>query len=83
MLQAARDFHAMTGQLRGVKLAGGIRTSKQAVHYLVMVNEIAGPAWLTPDLFRFGASALLDDLVMQRHKIANGHYDSSDYVSAQ
>jgi deoxyribose-phosphate aldolase len=83
MLQAARDFHAMTGQLRGVKLAGGIRTSKQAVHYLVMVNETAGPAWLTPELFRFGASALLDDLVMQRHKIANGHYDSSDYVSAQ
>jgi deoxyribose-phosphate aldolase len=82
MLQAARDFHALTGQLRGVKLAGGIRTSKQALHYLVMASEVAGPSWLTPALFRFGASALLNDLLMQRHKIASGRYDSSDYVSA-
>ena len=82
MLQAARDFHALTGQLRGVKLAGGIRTSKQAVHYLVMVSEVAGSPWLTPALFRFGASALLNDLVMQRHKLASGHYDSGVYVSA-
>jgi deoxyribose-phosphate aldolase len=81
MLQAARDFAAQTGELRGVKLAGGIRTSKEAVRYLVMVNEVADERWLTPSLFRFGASSLLNDLLLQRHKLSTGAYDSSDYVT--
>jgi deoxyribose-phosphate aldolase len=82
MLQAVRDFAASHGQLRGVKLAGGIRSSKDAVRYLVMVNEVAGERWLTPDLFRFGASSLLNDLLLQRHKLATGAYDGADYVPA-
>ena len=81
MLQAARDFADLSGDLRGVKLAGGIRTSKEAVRYLVMVNEVAGEQWLTPDLFRFGASSLLNDLLQQRHKLATGNYDGPDYVT--
>jgi deoxyribose-phosphate aldolase len=81
MLEAARDFAAITGDLRGVKLAGGIRTSKEAVRYLVMVNEVAGEQWLTPKLFRFGASSLLNDLLQQRHKLASGSYDGPDYVT--
>ncbi len=81
MLQAVRDFAAETGERRGVKLAGGIRTSKEAVRYLVMVNEVAGEAWLTPDLFRFGASSLLNDLLLQRHKLTTGGYDGPDYVT--
>jgi len=81
MLQAVRDFAARTGQLRGVKLAGGVRTSKDAIRYLVMVNEIAGERWLTPDLFRFGASALLNDLLLQRHKLTTGAYDGPDYIA--
>ncbi|MGX7680911.1 deoxyribose-phosphate aldolase [Jatrophihabitans sp. DSM 45814] len=81
MLQAARDFAALTGAVRGVKLAGGIRTTKEAVRYLVMVNEVAGDRWLTPDAFRFGASTLLNDLLQQRHKLTTGAYDGPDYVS--
>ena len=81
MLQAVRDFADLSGDLRGVKLAGGIRTSKEAVRYLVMVNEVAGEQWLTPDLFRFGASSLLNDLLQQRHKLATGNYDGPDYVT--
>ncbi len=81
MLEAVRDFASATGDLRGVKLAGGIRTTKEAVRYLVMVNEVAGERWLTPSLFRFGASSLLNDLLLQRHKLATGAYDSPDYVS--
>lgn len=81
MLEAVRDFAAATMQRRGVKLAGGIRTTKEAVRYLVMVNEVAGEAWLTPDLFRFGASSLLNDLLLQRHKLTTGGYDGPDYVS--
>ena len=81
MLQAVRDFRARTGSLRGVKLAGGIRTTKEAVRYLVMVNETAGEEWLTPDLFRFGASSLLNDLLQQRHKLSTGAYDGPDYVT--
>jgi deoxyribose-phosphate aldolase len=81
MLQAVRDFAAAGGQRRGVKLAGGIRAAKEAVRYLVMVNEVAGEEWLTPDLFRFGASSLLNDLLLQRHKLATGAYDGPDYVS--
>ncbi len=81
MLEAVRDFAAATGELRGVKLAGGIRSSKDAVRYLVMVNEVAGEQWLTPALFRFGASSLLNDLLQQRHKLTTGAYDGPDYVS--
>ncbi|HET6208730.1 MAG TPA: deoxyribose-phosphate aldolase [Jatrophihabitans sp.] len=81
MLQAVRDFAARTGSVRGVKLAGGIRTSKEAIRYLVMVNEVAGERWLHPSTFRFGASTLLNDLLQQRHKLATGSYDGADYVS--
>jgi deoxyribose-phosphate aldolase len=81
MLQAVRDWHARTGQHRGVKPAGGIRTTKDAVRYLVAVHEVAGPAWLTPTLFRFGASSLLNDLVMQRRTQQDGHYSGPDYVT--
>jgi deoxyribose-phosphate aldolase len=81
MLQAARDFAARTGEVRGVKLAGGIRTTKEAVRYLVMVNEVAGERWLHPETFRFGASTLLNDLLQQRHKLSTGAYDGPDYVS--
>ncbi len=81
MLEAVRDYAEVTGDVRGVKLAGGIRTSKEAVRYLVMVNEVAGDAWLTPRLFRFGASSLLNDLLLQRHKLATGSYDGPDYVT--
>jgi deoxyribose-phosphate aldolase len=81
MLQAVRDFAQLGGQRRGVKSAGGIRATKEAVRYLVLVNEVAGPEWLTPDLFRFGASSLLNDLLLQRHKQATGRYWSSDYLT--
>jgi deoxyribose-phosphate aldolase len=81
MLEAVRDFAAASGELRGVKLAGGIRSSKEAVRYLVMVNEVAGESWLTPNLFRFGASSLLNDLLLQRHKLTTGAYDGPDYVT--
>ena len=81
MLEAVRDFAASTGDVRGVKLAGGIRTTKDAVRYLVLVNETVGEQWLTPSLFRFGASGLLNDLLQQRHKLATGHYDGPDYVT--
>jgi deoxyribose-phosphate aldolase len=81
MLQAVRDFAARTGSVRGVKLAGGIRTSKEAIRYLVMVNEVAGERWLHPTTFRFGASTLLNDLLQQRHKLSTGSYDGADYVS--
>lgn len=81
MLQAVRDFADRTAEIRGVKLAGGIRTSKEAVRYLVMVNEVAGDPWLHPETFRFGASSLLNDLLLQRHKLATGAYDGPDYVT--
>jgi deoxyribose-phosphate aldolase len=81
MLEAVRDFRDRTGELRGVKLAGGIRAAKDAVRYLVIVNEVAGDEWLAPQLFRFGASSLLNDLLLQRHKLATGAYDGPDYVT--
>jgi deoxyribose-phosphate aldolase len=81
MLEAVRDFAEMTGARIGVKPAGGIRTAKDAVRYLVVVHEVAGPEWLTPDLFRFGASSLLNDILMQRHKQLSGRYDGHDYVT--
>jgi len=81
MLEAVRDFHAATGRRIGVKPAGGIRTAKDAIRYLVLVNETAGPDWLTPDLFRLGASSLLNDLLMQRRKLADGRYSGPDYFT--
>ena len=81
LLEAVRDWALRTGQRIGVKPAGGIRTSKDAIRYLVMVNETCGPAWLTPDLFRFGASALLNDLLQQRQRMRTGHYSGPDYVT--
>lgn len=81
MLQAVRDWRDRTGQLRGVKPAGGIRTTKDAVRYLVAVHEVAGPEWLSPTLFRFGASGLLNDLLLQRRTQLDGHYSGPDYVA--
>ncbi len=81
MLEAVRDFRDTTGVQVGVKPAGGIRTSKDAIRYLVMVNETVGGDWLSPDWFRFGASSLLNDLLMQRQKLATGHYSGPDYVT--
>ncbi|WP_232524824.1 deoxyribose-phosphate aldolase [Nocardioides mangrovicus] len=81
MLEAVRDFRETTGTQIGVKPAGGIRTAKDAIKYLVMVNEVAGEDWLHPDWFRFGASTLLNDLLMQRQKLATGHYSGPDYVT--
>ncbi|HET8605191.1 MAG TPA: deoxyribose-phosphate aldolase [Marmoricola sp.] len=81
MLEAVRDFRALTGQMVGVKPAGGIRASKEAIRYLVMVNEVAGPDWLDPDWFRFGASSLLNDLLMQRTKMQTGRYSGPDYFT--
>lgn len=80
MCEALRDFHRRTGEIRGLKLAGGIRTTKQALTYLVVVKETLGEAWLQPDLFRLGASSLLDDLLMQLEKERTGHYAGADYI---
>ncbi|MEU5160635.1 deoxyribose-phosphate aldolase [Streptomyces sp. NPDC020875] len=81
MLEAVRDFREQTGVQIGVKPAGGIRTSKDALKFLVLVNETAGPDWLDPHWFRFGASSLLNDLLMQRQKLATGRYSGPDYVT--
>ncbi|WP_030165913.1 deoxyribose-phosphate aldolase [Spirillospora albida] len=81
MLEAVRDFRAETGRQVGVKPAGGIRTTKDAIKYLVLVNETAGPDWLTPEWFRLGASSLLNDLLMQRRKLTTGVYSGPDYFS--
>jgi deoxyribose-phosphate aldolase len=81
MLAAVRDFEQATGRRIGVKVAGGIRTAKDAIRYLVLVNEVAGPAWLTPALFRIGASTLLNDLLMQRSKQRTGRYAGPDYFT--
>lgn len=81
MLEAIRDFHLATGHVVGMKPAGGIRTAKDALRYLVMVQETLGPDWLHPDRFRFGASSLLNDVLMQRQKARTGAYSGPDYVS--
>ena len=81
MLEAVRDFREATGTMIGVKPAGGIKTAKDAIKYLVTVNEVAGPDWLDPDWFRFGASTLLNDLLMQRIKLQTGRYSGPDYVT--
>jgi deoxyribose-phosphate aldolase len=81
MLEAVRDFRDSTGRQVGVKPAGGIRTTKDAVRHLVIVNETAGEDWLDPDWFRIGASSLLNDLLMQRQKISTGRYAGPDYFT--
>jgi deoxyribose-phosphate aldolase len=81
MLEAVRDFHAATGRRVGVKPAGGIRTTKDAIRYLVTVNETVPDEWLDPSLFRFGASTLLNDLLMQRTRQRTGHYAGPDYFT--
>ncbi|GHA67252.1 2-deoxyribose-5-phosphate aldolase [Streptomyces termitum] len=81
MLEAVRDFRAQTGVQIGVKPAGGIRNTKEAIKFLVLVNETAGADWLDNHWFRFGASSLLNDLLMQRQKMATGHYSGPDYVT--
>ncbi|CAM5716960.1 Deoxyribose-phosphate aldolase [Streptomyces griseoloalbus] len=78
MLEAVRDFRAQTGVQVGVKPAGGIRTSKDAIKFLVLVNETAGEDWLDNHWFRFGASSLLNDLLLQRQKLATGRYSGPD-----
>ena len=81
MLEAVRDWKMMTGVKIGVKPAGGIRTTKDAIKQLVLVKETAGEEWLTPKLFRIGASALLNDLLMQRMKLRDGNYAGPNYVT--
>ena len=81
MLEAVRDFRDATGRQVGVKPAGGISTAKDAIKYLVMVNETVGDDWLDPDWFRFGASRLLNDLLMQRTKMTTGRYSGPDYFT--
>ncbi|MEX2464022.1 MAG: deoxyribose-phosphate aldolase, partial [Balneolaceae bacterium] len=81
MLEAIRDFYLETGQMVGMKPAGGIRKAKEALQYLVLVKETLGAAWLTPDLFRFGASSLTNDLLMQIVKQQTGVYQSIHYFS--
>ena len=81
MLEAVRDWRELTGVQVGVKPAGGIKTTKDAIKYLVMVSEIAGDDWMGPQWFRFGASSLLNDLLLQRQKLATGAYSGADYVT--
>jgi deoxyribose-phosphate aldolase len=81
MLEAIRDHYYATGRRIGMKPAGGVRTAKQALQYLVIVKETLGDAWLTPDLFRFGASALLNDVLMQLEKERTGNYQAADDFS--
>jgi deoxyribose-phosphate aldolase len=81
MLEAIRDFHRRTGRVVGMKPAGGIRTAKEAVSYLVVLYETLGPRWMTPDLFRFGASSLLNDVLMQLRRERTGRYQGPDYFT--
>ena len=81
MLQAIADHYIATGRRIGMKPAGGVRTAKQCLHYLVLVKETLGDAWLTPELFRFGASALLNDVLMQLEKERTGAYQAADDFS--
>ena len=81
MLETIRDVYEETGRVVGMKVAGGVRQAKQAVQYLVQVHETLGPDWLTPDLFRLGASSLLNDVLMQIRKQKTGRYQSPDYFT--
>jgi len=81
MMEAAREFFQETGRRVGVKVAGGVRRSKQAVQYLVLLHETLGPEWMTPDRFRIGASSLLNDVLMQIDKERTGRYQGPDYFT--
>lgn len=81
MLETVRDHYLKTGKMVGIKPAGGIRKAKQALHYLAMVKETLGDAWLSADWFRFGASSLLNDVLMQLGKVRTGHYQSDRYFT--
>lgn len=81
MLEAIRDFYYKTGKMIGMKPAGGISKSKLALHYLVMVKEVLGEDWLTNQWFRFGASSLANDVLMQLVKMETGMYQSANYFS--
>ena len=81
MFEAIRDFYFKTNEKRGMKPAGGIRDSKTALRYLAMLKETLGADWLTPERFRFGASSLANDLLMQIMKQETGRYQSGDYFS--
>jgi deoxyribose-phosphate aldolase len=81
MLEAIRDFHSQTGRMVGMKPAGGIRPSKEAIAYLTTLYETLGPAWMTPAYFRFGASSLLNDVLMQIRKERTGRYSGGDYFT--
>ncbi|TMK89954.1 MAG: deoxyribose-phosphate aldolase [Actinobacteria bacterium] len=81
MLEAIRDVYEETGRMVGMKPAGGIRNAKQAVQHLVLVHETLGPEWLTPDLYRLGASSLLNDILLQIRKEKTGAYQSPDYFT--
>jgi deoxyribose-phosphate aldolase len=81
MLEAIRDFERATGRQVGMKPAGGIRTAKEAIHYLVVLYETLGPRWMTPDRFRFGASSLLNDVLMQIEKERTGRYQAPDHFT--
>jgi deoxyribose-phosphate aldolase len=81
MMEAARDFHRDTGRAVGIKVAGGVRTAKQAIQNLVLLYETLGPDWMTPDRFRIGASSLLNDVLMQIEKERTGRYAGPDYFT--
>ncbi len=81
MLEAIRDFNRRTGRLVGMKPAGGIRTAKEAIQFLTILYETLGPRWMTPDLFRFGVSSLLNDVLMQIRKERTGAYQGPDYFT--
>jgi deoxyribose-phosphate aldolase len=81
LVETVRDYFLATGKHIGVKPAGGIRTAKEALQYLVMVKETAGDDWLTPELFRFGASSLLLDVEMQIARMEEGRYQSAEYFA--
>jgi deoxyribose-phosphate aldolase len=81
MLQAIRDFYFKTGKMIGMKPAGGISKAKQALHYLVMLNETLGEDWMTNEWFRFGASSLANDVLMQLEKQRTGVYQGGNYFS--
>ena len=83
MLQAVRDYAWQTGRIVGVKAAGGVRTSKQALHLLVLVKETLGDEWLTPERFRIGASSLLNDVLLQYAKLESGRYGRPEDVSVE
>jgi deoxyribose-phosphate aldolase len=81
MLEAIRDFERATGRAVRMKSAGGIRTAKEAIQYLVVLYETLGPGWMTPDRFRFGASSLLNDVLMQIEKERTGRYQNPDHFT--